>query len=158
MSKHVLCLSVCKHTVLHKGLVLALCFFLEKGGLTALSELLWTTQSIVEAIWEPDNLGCQSQYCKMHYNVVTKDYYCVVILTIFNNGLQKNFIAHIIVTHCSALLSLFIVLIIIVCCHVIIIHCNSSLFIVHCSPYQFCYSFNLSPCALLLYHFMHCSL
>ena len=44
----------------------------------------------VRSIWEPDNLKGQSesQYCKMHYNVVTMENNILVIYTIFNNGLQ----------------------------------------------------------------------
>ena len=38
-------------------------------------------------IWEVDHLQWQSQYCEMHYNVVTM-YYNIVFVSIVKNGLQ----------------------------------------------------------------------
>ena len=45
----------------------------------------WST-----SIWESDHVRIQSQYCKMHYNVVTIDCNIVFIVSIVNNGLQKK--------------------------------------------------------------------
>ena len=45
-------------------------------------------QSLLRVPSEPDQLQCQSPYCKMHYNVVWIDCNIVVIVSIFNNGLQ----------------------------------------------------------------------